>query len=653
MLKTKRMARLLVTGLRERMEATIQELYLQHAFHIQEYVEGKDQAYQGFVLGRPLAGAGPVSMDLIRLRGVMSALGLAAGEAPSAPKRKTAEIRGRMAPEVPPVEAEVEALVARRRDTLEPRARGLEEEIRALEPFAAAPLALEQYRGYESLAVFAGRVAGDVTLPIPHDRFFAAGKEGNFLALFVRAEDRAAAEQALQGAGFQPLPIPEGTGLPGERLAADRGELERVRQELAGVERRLGEIRKEKGEFLLACEEILAVEAEQFEAPLRFATTPGAFVVEGWVPVARVDAVKEALVRASGGKVYVAEIEADPEDREVPVEYENPPAVRPTELITDLYSRPRYSELDPTLLIAIIFPIFFGLILGDVGYGAIILVVALVLGKRFSGQKDAARLFTVLRNCSVSSIVFGLLFSEVFGFELPWHPILFSRHLVIGEAGEGPNIVGLIVLSVWIAVAQLTLGRALSAVNHSRGHHAIKGVLGQLGWVAAMWGILVLIWSIFPIPYMPNLTVFPAIAAGLSVTGILGIVLILLGIVFIGLESPLELIELPSIVSNAMSYARLAAVGLSSVVIAIVINYIAIGKLIAPSIANLSAVGVVMILIGVAVLLGGHLLNTALGLLGGGLQSLRLQYVEFFTKFYKGGGKKYQPFGMEKKYSED
>ena len=332
---------------------------------------------------------------------------------------------------------------------------------------------------------------------------------------------------------------------------------------------------------------------------------------------------------------------------------QNPPFVRPTELHhRPLLEAPGTRRSTRPLLIALIFPLFFGLILGDVGYGALILAVSIVLSRMFTSE-DAARLFTVLRNCSISSIIFGLLFSEFFGFEFPWHPILFSRHLVIGEAGEGPNIVGLIVLSVWIAVAQLTLGRGLSAINKSRGHHGIRGVLGQVGWIATMWGILVLIWSIFPIPYMPNLTVFPALAMGLSITGIAGMALLLIGIVFIAVESPLELIEFPSIVSNAMSYARLAAVGLSSVVIAIVINYIAIGKLIQPSLANLTITGIIMIVIGIVVLLGGHLLNTALGLLGGGLQSLRLQYVEFFTKFYKGGGKKYSPFGMEKRFSED
>jgi V/A-type H+-transporting ATPase subunit I len=181
----------------------------------------------------------------------------------------------------------------------------------------------------------------------------------------------------------------------------------------------------------------------------------------------------------------------------------------------------------------------------------------------------------------------------------------------------------------------------------------MKGVLGQFGWIATMFGILFLLWSIFAIPYMPDLTGFPPVIIGLSVPALIGAVLLIGGIILIANESSLELIELPGIISNAMSYARLAAVGLSSVVIAIVINYIAIAKLIEPNLETLTLVGIVMILIGIAVLVGGHLMNTALGLLGGGLQSLRLQYVEYFTKFYKGGGKKYHPFGKERRYSED
>jgi len=652
MLKTKPMTRLIITGLKDQLESAIRELYLHHAFHIREYVEGEDQDYEGFLLGKPLLRAREVSEELVRLRGVMSVLDLHLGEMVARKRRKAGEIQERMATDLGSLEAEVEGLVSRRRDVLEPREHALGEEIATLTPFARIPLDLEMYRGYTSLAVFAGGVSHDITLTIPHEKYFTPEAEGNFIVIFARTEDRAQVESALQEARFQPRSIPDGTGSPLVRLEADQGELGRVKKKLEEVNRRLGEIRKEKGEFLLACEELLSAEAEQYEAPLRFATTEGAFVAEGWVPTPRVKEVTEAVKRASGGKVYITEIELGHDEKEIPVEYQNPRFAQPTELIIDLHSRPRYGEVDPTLPVAIIFPIFFGIILGDVGYGALLLAACLGL-RRMIPSEDAGRLFTVLRNCSISAIIFGLLFSEIFGFELPWSPILFSRHVAIGGAGEGPNIVGLIVFAVWIAVAQLTLGRVLNAVNQSHGHHGMKGVLGQAGWIATMFGILVLLWSIFAIPYMPDLTVFPKVILGLSLPALTGAVLLVVGILLIAMESSLELIELPGIISNAMSYARLAAVGLSSVVIAIVINYIAISKLIQPNLENLTFMGIILILVGIAVLVGGHLLNTMLGLIGGGLQSLRLQYVEFFTKFYKGGGKKYRPFGKERIFSED
>jgi len=126
-----------------------------------------------------------------------------------------------------------------------------------------------------------------------------------------------------------------------------------------------------------------------------------------------------------------------------------------------------------------------------------------------------------------------------------------------------------------------------------------------------------------------------------------------LGIVLIGRESPLELVEIPTIISHVLSYTRLVAVGLSSVAIAMVTNFIALDLIITPQLESLSIVGAVIVLMGLVVLVIGHVLNTALGILGGGLHSIRLHYVEFFTKFYNGGGKKYNPFGMKRKFTED
>jgi len=193
-------------------------------------------------------------------------------------------------------------------------------------------------------------------------------------------------------------------------------------------------------------------------------------------------------------------------------------------------------------------------------------------------------------------------------------------------------------------------------INHARmdhGSHRVKAVFANLGWLLVMWGILVAIWSYFAIPYMPDLMKVPQIAAGLNIATITGILMVVIGVIFIARENILDVFELPTIISHVLSYARLVAVGLSSVAIAMVVNFIAIGMIIEPQLEHLSIVGIVIIIVGVLIFIVGHIGNAALGLIGGALQSLRLQYVEFFTKFYKGGGQKYNPFGIKRRFTEE
>jgi len=423
------------------------------------------------------------------------------------------------------------------------------------------------------------------------------------------------------------------------------------------INRKLDDIRTRHRDLFLACNELLSADVEMAEAPLRFATTGRSFVVEGWVPTVHLERLKEGIHYATGGKVFVYECEPSEISDVPPTEYHNPGFAKPTEMLMDVYSRPRYTELDPTLIVSIIFPIFFGIILGDVGYGAVLLVLSLALHRFLKGE-EARRLAIILRNASISSIIFGILFSEIFGFSLPWKPLLFSRHLNIGghAGGHGPDVTGLMIMAVWIGILQITLGRVLGMVNHARqdhGSHRVKAVLANLGWIMVLWGILLMIWASFSMPFMPDLTGMPPIGMGLNLASIGGLVMIVAGVLFIILDSPLEVVELPTILSHVLSYARLVGVGLSSVAIAMVVNFIAIGLIIEPQLESLTALGVIFIIIGGIVLVVGHLLNTILGMLGGALQSLRLQYVEFFTKFYKGGGRKYNPFGMKKRFMED
>jgi V/A-type H+-transporting ATPase subunit I len=489
---------------------------------------------------------------------------------------------------------------------------------------------------------------------------YSRGKEKNLLVVVFPTEQKSDVEKALQEVGYQSIPVPDESGSAKGRIEFYRGEIAAMEGEIAGITRELEEVKQKHAAFLVACEELLRAEVDQSEAPLRFATTRQTFVAEGWVPSDKVSEVTNALVHVTEGKIYITVLPTDLEHDSVPVEYNNPDFAKPTEVLMDVYSRPKYTEVDPTLMISIVFPLFFGLIVGDVGYGLIFLAMAFGLRKFLKGEAGE-KMLAVLRNASISTIIFGIIYSEFLGFGIPgWSPMLYSRHLMAEEGGHGPNIPELMVLSIWIGIIHLTLGRILGMYNHAKqdhGHHRTLAVMANFGWLAVMWGIIIAIWSNAAIPLMPDLTGLPVLFTvagfGANLGLVIGVVLLLVGIVLIARENFLEVIELPTIVSHVLSYARLVAVGLSGVAIAMVVNYMTFDMFVNPALENFTLMSIVLILVGLVVFLFGHLLNIALSILGGGLHSIRLHYVEFFTKFYKGGGIKYNPFGMKRRFTEE
>jgi V/A-type H+-transporting ATPase subunit I len=657
MLKPRQMSRLLIVASRQRMFDVIRTLYLHHLFHIEEFVEQVDEAFTGFTIGTPLEGATETSNELLRLRAIENTFLLKAESETVFKRLPAGPLKERISREFPVIASEIEKLVAKR-SVLDAAYKELEQKISDLKPFAPFPYDLDVLRGYENLAVYAGKVKQPVVPACPHEVFTTTqGKNGTFEVLIVPNAARNVAENALSDADFQATPVPLGSGPATAIIGHLEAEGLKAKDEIASVDQRLDAIKVSHQDFFLACDEALSIDIQQSEAPLRFATTDHAFIAEGWVPSDCVGDLKAVLQEATGAHVYVMDLEVDPVHDKVPVEYENPPFVRSAQVLMDVYSRPSYSELDPTLFLSIIFPIFFGLILGDVGYGAILLLVCMGL-REFAKGEEAGYLLKTLRNASISSIVFGILYSEFLGFPLPWSPIIFSRHLIIGGqgGGHGPNIPGLMVMAIWIGIFHITLGRVLGMANHARqdhGAHRVKAVLANLGWIMVMWGLLMAIWSAFPIPYMPDFTQMPTLGGGISTAIAMGVFLIVAGLVLIARDSALEIVEIPAVVSNVFSYARIMAVGLSSVAIAMVVNYIGIGMLIAPHLEHPSILGVISVIAGVVVFVIGHLGNTALGIIGGGLHSIRLHYVEFFTKFYKGGGIKYSPFGINRRFTEE
>jgi V/A-type H+-transporting ATPase subunit I len=654
MLMPRQMSRLLIVASKDQLIPVIRELYRSHLFHIEDFVVEGREGYEGFSIGTPLADASEVSSDLVKVRTIENTFRIHASEIETTEKRHHADVKSNIGLGLPAIERELEELTGRRLQ-LEATIKECGQKIADTTPFADVPMELEMYRGYTGFSVLAGYISKEVKIPEPAEVYITPGKAKRFMVAVFPNDRRSDVDRVLQDAGFQAVPIPAEPGMPRARIDAYTDQIVQAKAEIEAINRKLEEIRHTHTEFLVACEEILKADIERAEAPLRFATTDQTFVAEGWVPLDMSASLKDALSKATGGKVFVTELPIGKHDP-VPVEYNNPSFARPSQLLMDTYSRPKYIELDPTIMVSIVFPIFFGIILGDVGYGMMLLAMCLVLQKFVKGE-EGRQLLVVLRNASISSIFFGVLYAEFLGFPCPWVYYMPSRHLNIGgEGGHGPNIPGLMMLAVWIGIMHITLGRTLSIMNHVRqdhGSHRIKTVLANVGWILVMWGILFLIWSMVPMPLMPDLTGLPAIVLGLNAAAIVGIAAIIVGIICIARESALEIVELPTIFSHSLSYTRLVAVGLSSVAIAMVVNYIAIGMLIEPQLGNITLVGVIFILLGIIVFLGGHLMNMVLGIIGGSLHSVRLHYVEFFTKFYKGGGKKYSPFGLTRRFTED
>jgi V/A-type H+-transporting ATPase subunit I len=351
----------------------------------------------------------------------------------------------------------------------------------------------------------------------------------------------------------------------------------------------------------------------RLRAMTRCGETGHAFVISGWVPAERCRGLASALGEAFGGRVTLVEHAIPPEEYgEVPVTLRNRRFVRSFELLLSLVPLPRYGSIDPTPFLAGFFPLFFGLMLGDVGFGGLALVLALVARAKGWGGESGRQLTTVALACSVSAIAFGLLFGELFG-ELGAHvglrPLLLDRK----EA-----ILSFLALALALGAVHVVLGIGLAlaaAIRRGRRHEALARSAALALILAAIAALLGRLGYLSPAPgRVALLALGPLLAIAIALEG---------------LRAPLELV---TTAGSILSYARLMALGIASVMLADVANRMA-------GFFRPAALGVAA-----AVLL--HAVNFAMGLFSPTIQALRLHYVEFFDKFYEGGGKPYEPFAL-------
>jgi len=434
--------------------------------------------------------------------------------------------------------------------------------------------------------------------------------------VIVSAQAAGRVERLLSEARVQEIPVPQQYGGGGvsltdaiprmiERLGDLPEEEQRVRQERAALARLHGEtLRRAR---LALNDRLKELEALPFSG-----LTPRAFVLEGFVPAPARATLESRLASAFGEDVVVDELSREEwQSDNAPVVLSNPRLFRPFETLIRLMPLPQYGTIDPTPFVAVFFPAFFGLMLGDVGYGIALALLGLLLHARSKPGTLLRNVSEIIGPCALFSIIAGFLYGELFGdlgrrvFGL--RPLAFSRE----EA-----LIPFLLLAVALGAVHIVLGLVLGAVANIHRHP--RKALGS--GLSAVMIVLIVLALLAAVDVLPHGFFTPVVVALLVAFPVL--------IVLEGVVAPIELL---STVGNILSYARIMALGVASVMLAVVANRMvgAIGSV---------AVGIVFALL-------FHLVNFAIALFSPTIHALRLHYVEFFGKFYSPGGVRYEPFG--------
>lgn len=611
--KPEEMVKLTITGPKTVMKNVISKLHDLKVLHILDHMEEED-----IDIGAPLEKANIVSDNLIKLSSIISLLKIKKDEEEN--NAKISKSEHEITSTVKKIHNDVSKLSAELK-VIENNISLTKNRIKELQSFKSLPVQLEAFSEYKSLAYFVGFVKDKDAiqkkiseLTDKFDLYASENKKDNLIAVFAEINKKEQILEILKQDNFTEFNISNFAGLKGtaiDSINQFEKESSKLIAQKENINAKLLEIKQKWGSYMISAEGLLKKDLEKAEAPLRFAATNNAFVVKGWVPKNDLENIKAKLNKTAKERIYIYEQEPDNKDK-VPVKLKNSFISKPFEFLLDLYTLPNYKEFDPTFFTFLTFPLLFGFMLGDFGYGLVTLALFYFLKKKLP---KLSPLLNILIYSSIATIFFGMLFGEFFGSE-----VLFGHHLphILSRSHQ---IILLLWVSLGIGVLHVNWGLIIGFFNE-KSHGLMHAINEKLSWIVLQIGAALLALS-----YMGKIAL-PVWVGYL----ILALAIFML---FKG-EGVKGLVELPSIFSNILSYARLMALGLASVKLAEVVNEFSF---------EFFHHGGFSIVYGVLLLVVGHTINIGLGTLGPFLHSLRLHYVEFYTKFFKGGAERFSPFG--------
>ncbi len=539
---------------------------------------------------------------------------------------------------------------------------GLGEAMGRLEPWSLLSASLDEFKSLKYIELQLCRGVDEAFSSLAqaleergllfHLEVLSPSEEGGELVsllLFLNQDGEALREELAKVKGLNLLPPPPerpewGSLSPSQALEAIARRREELEQERTGVLDRAKAFQEIKAE-LAAASDYLNILRERREARRNLAASREAFLLEGWMRAQDVPRLESRL----NGKFKTLEmcVETPVDGEEVPVSIVNPPQLRPFATITQLYGLPRPEELDPTPFLAPFYFLFFGFCLSDVGYGLAQAAICLWMLRRMRPGPGASQFFRLLILGGLSSAGFGLVFGSWFGNGvdlIPWGggPLKALKDSVL-LVNPVENPVPILLLALGLGVVQLLLGLALKLAVLYKNGERLEALLGpgvQLFLVISFLLLLLVKTGVLP----ESLS-----AASLYLAG--GSALLTVISKSRDYRNPfmkvggglLSLYGLVGYLGDVLSYSRLFALGLATGVIAVVVNVF---------VQLVGGTPYVGVLLGFAIFMIGHVFNLLIGALGAFIHSARLQYVEFFTKFYVGGGSPFAPFRVKTQWVE-
>ncbi len=478
------------------------------------------------------------------------------------------------------------------------------------------------YRAFEADSRSAKQVASAISRSKTEGVELNISKSGKNQELVLLVYDKKAnVDDLLKGIKLNELDLSAKylEGSPAEVLKALSSRRKTNDRRLSVIAARLAGISKSSYSRLSNLREMLEIELSRSEVSGGFKRTDNTFVVEGWVQKERVEELKVRIANVTRKKAYIEELEGD---ELAPTVTKRPKFLQPFDYMVSFYSVQRSDEIDPTWIFILLFPIFYGLMVTDVGYGFASLLLATYITKKTDPDGLMYNAAKIWQLNSFAAMFFGILSNQYFGFQLG-----YSTPFSFDWLKNTPEIIA---ISVLFGVLQVVIGLVIGIINSYNHGHKKMAYARFTSILVVLLGTVAVSGAFFG-AFNSTITDISAAIAAVS---------LILTIVFSGSEAT----EVTNLITHPLSYARLMGFGLGSVIIAFLID-----MAFTPHMSS----GILVFTLYLVIFIALHFLNMVLSIFEGIVQGIRLNFVEFFSKFYIGNGVKFRPFSYRRIYTKE